>query len=108
MWSLQYESKASKHEPKASAFCEPKTSTATTRGQKAHLAFGAHHIFCNISIVFRVFFIKNEAMGSGQKKFFLLSAVPGRAKKSFSCPPVYKRSLSARIIGQKNAKNVLV
>ena len=29
VWSLQYESKASKHESKASAFCEPKTSTAT-------------------------------------------------------------------------------
>ena len=43
------------------AFCEPKTSTATTRGQKAHLALGSHYIFCNTSIVFRVFFTKNDA-----------------------------------------------
>ena len=50
VWSLQYESKAS-------AFCKPKTSTATARGQKAHLALGAHHIFCNTSIVFRVFLL---------------------------------------------------
>ena len=32
VWSLQYVSKASKHEPKPSAFCESKTSTITTRG----------------------------------------------------------------------------
>ena len=33
VWSLQYDSKAS-------ALCEPKTSTATTRGQRAHLGLG--------------------------------------------------------------------
>ena len=76
VWSLQYELKASKHEPKASAFCEPKTSTATTRGQKAHLALGAHHIFCNTSIVFRVFFYKKRSLwAAGKKSFFVIVLV---------------------------------
>ena len=79
--------KASKHKPKASAFCKPKTSTATTRGQKAHLALGAHHIFCNTSIVFRVFFIKNEAYGQ-------------RAKKNFFCP-LLRRSGLLVVAGKK-------
>ena len=86
-------SKASKHEPKASAFCEPKTSTATTGRQKAHLALGAHYIFCNTSIVFRVFFIKNEAYGqtffarcctgAGKKKLFLPAAHRSGQKRVF-------------------------
>ena len=82
---MQYESKASKHEPKAGAFCEPKTSTATTRGQKAHLALGAHHIFCNTSIVLRVFsfFFKRSLWAAGKKEFFLPAAAPERAKKLF-------------------------
>ena len=68
VWSLQYESKASKH--------EPRTSTAITRGQRAHLALGAHHIFCNTSIVFPFFFnLKRSlyAASSGQKKLFFKS-----------------------------------
>ena len=71
VWSLQYESKASKHEPKANAFCEPKTSTATTRGQNAHLALGAHHIFCNTSILFRLFL---QITKFTKKSFFLHAA----------------------------------
>ena len=126
VWSLQYESKASKHEPKASAFCEPKTRTATTRGQRAHLALGAQHIFCNTSIVFRILFhlkrslyaassgqratktfFASSGTSSGQKNFFTHYSLY-RAFFTFYCPRVYKRPLLARIIGPKNAKNVLV
>ena len=31
---------------------EPKISAANTRGQKAYLALGAHHIFCDSCIDF--------------------------------------------------------
>ena len=81
VWSLQYESKASKHEPKAGAFCEPKTSTATTRGQKAHLVLGAHHIFCNTSIALRVFFFKRSLWAAGKKEFFFARCCIGAGKK---------------------------
>ena len=65
VWSLQYESKAS-------AFCEPKTSTETTRGQEAHLALDAHHIFCNARIVFRVFLIiKRSLCAAGSGRFLV-------------------------------------
>ena len=33
------------HAPKASAFCEPKMTTAITRGQNARLALAANRIF---------------------------------------------------------------
>ena len=65
VWSLQYESKTSKYEPKANAFCEPKTSTAT-RGQNAHLSLSVHHFFfffsfCSTNTVFHVFLLLNKA-----------------------------------------------
>ena len=120
MWSLQYESKASKHGLKASAFCESKTSIATTRGRKAHLTLGEHHIFCNIRIVFRFFLLYNEvyvqrAAGifqfllpataiSGRCSGFIARYSEQRAFFNFYCPPVYIRSLLARIIGQKKKR----
>ena len=51
-WTLLNRVRNLQHEPKASVFCEPSTSTETTRAQKAHLALGAHDIFCNTSTAF--------------------------------------------------------
>ena len=67
------------YSPSARA-CSPSTRTATTRGQKAHLALGAHHIFCNTSIVLRVFFFfKRSLWAAGKQEFFLPAAAPERA-----------------------------
>ena len=41
------------HELKVSAFCKPKTTTATTGAQKPYLTLGSHHIFCNAINVLR-------------------------------------------------------
>ena len=75
---MQYESKASKH--------KPKTSTVTTRGQRARLVLGAHHVFCNTSIVFRVSFnLKRSlyAASSGQRAKIVIFDT---SAKNFFCP----------------------
>ena len=58
-----------------------------TRSKKVHLALGAHHIFCNTSIVFRVFFLqKTKLMGSGQNETFFARCCTGTARKKFFLP----------------------
>ena len=57
-----------------------------------------------------VFIIKRClcAVGCGRFVVFIARYSVQRTFFNFYCPPVYKRSLLARIIGQKNAKIVLV
>ena len=56
----------------------------------------------------KTIFFTRCCAGAGKKELLLPAAHSSGQKESFSCPPLYKRSLSARIIGQKNVKNVLV
>ena len=79
--------------------------TATTRGQKAHLVLGAHHIFCNASTVFRVYYI---APSGGFRKSLIFSPLYQSTKTSgvFSyrspisifpvrkCPPIVRTYIS--------------
>ena len=82
-------------------------STATTRGKKAHFALGTHHIFCNCFSLF--FIIKRSLCAANSGRFSVVIArySEQRAFLNFYRPPVYKRSLLARIIGQETAKIVL-